>query len=156
VPYYDDLLKSASKLLGSQRGRPQFSNCNRAVSTAYYALFDCVCRTYATRICGRVAAGVRPTEEWISIYRSLDHTSTKHKLFELKDADPLFLQLAVTFSKLQEARHSADYDPARQFSKAEAQVLIAEAEVATEMAAALAPELITKLVVKLLSPKQNR
>jgi uncharacterized protein (UPF0332 family) len=155
LAYYDDLLNSADKLLGNSRGRPQFSNCNRAVSTAYYAIFDLICRSCADRVCGPIVAGQRPSAHWVQVYRCLDHSSIKKKLLDIPSDNPTFAHVSLPFKKLQEARHSADYDPSRQFSKAEAEALISEARVAIQFFKNLPRENITDLIIAFLGIKQK-
>lgn len=153
MAYCDDLLKSATKLLGSQVGRPQFSNCNRAVSTAYYSIFDFICRTLANRVCGRLSPASLATEQWALVHRSLGHIATKKCLLKLKDREPVFLDLAVAFSRLHEARIAADYDPLKQYTKTEASALIDEAKQAIKNGMQLSPDDISMLVVALLDIK---
>ncbi len=99
---------------------PSKSDCSRAVSTLYYALFDAVCTAVANRVAGRQIDGQRPSQAWINIYRAMDHRSVRDTLFSVTRADKAdssneYAFVAITFNKLLEHREEADYDRRKDF-----------------------------------------
>ena len=84
----------------------------RAVSTAYYALFQALCKMCADRLVG----WNQPWEIFTPVYRSLDHGRTLNVLSE-RGSDkthPLgddVESIGVAFKELQAAREWADYNP---------------------------------------------
>ena len=158
MAYYDDLLDSARKLLGNARGRPRYSDCNRAVSTAYYSVFDFICRQCAIRVCGPLPMGQRPSDDWVRVYRSLDHAQVGSILIAIagpKSTHPL-APLSMQFQRLKEARLEADYDPSVTFSKVEALALIDNATTAIAAFNNASRDVQTKFLVELLVLKPKR
>jgi hypothetical protein len=115
--------------VGGPRARPKHSDCNRAVSTVYYAVFDHLCRAVSNRIVGPFGKYASPTENWVQVYRSIDHRRASEVLKRYLDpASPTHLkQFATHFARLQNARIGADYDPAKKFNKSEVEDLINDA-----------------------------
>ncbi len=108
-----NLIQAGRDLLNPrQLGRlPTHEHVRRAVSDAYYAMFQALAHSNALALIGT------PTDPdtaaaWSRIYRGLDHTTARRELqrhrqeFSLQARD-----FADTFRDLQELRHSADYDP---------------------------------------------
>jgi uncharacterized protein (UPF0332 family) len=100
----------------------------RAISTAYYAVFHAIakiCADYITR------SASRTSEDYLRVYRSLDHKPLKNAFKQppLKDNDKL-KRLGVVIVRLQAERHNADYLPPlfKLFPLDEAQEIVAQAE----------------------------
>jgi hypothetical protein len=116
VSYSSELLATANRLLSPAQGQEvSRSDCNRAVSTVYYAVFDCLCSAVADRIAGREDDDEPPSEVWIKIYRSIDHTQLRDALFRVAPAKPEERyspanSIATAFKKCLDARQDADYD----------------------------------------------
>lgn len=93
----------------------------RAVSSTYYALFHCLAAECADLIIGSQKKG-RTERAWRQVYRSLEHGIAKNKCKQ-KDVMDLFpkeiIDFAVEFVRMQERRHSADYDPFFTVTKSE-------------------------------------
>jgi uncharacterized protein (UPF0332 family) len=107
----DDLLEQALHLAKRDRKRPKQANLRRAVSTAYYALFHLL-----------VSEGVsywKIERQRSAFARSFEHRKMKGvcKNSSYPNAD---LQAVLdAFVELQQARHSADYDYAKAFTRVE-------------------------------------
>jgi hypothetical protein len=115
----------------------------RAVSTAYYALFQALCEMTADTLVGWKA----PWEAFTPVYRSLDHSRALSVLTRLGEGKthPLgesVKNVGIAFKELQAAREWADYSPephplpertreGARFSRQEALDLIAIAREAT-------------------------
>ncbi|OYU50689.1 MAG: hypothetical protein CFE27_15825 [Alphaproteobacteria bacterium PA1] len=131
--YSHQLIGSAQRLLGGKRGRPQSSDCNRAVSTAYYALFDHLCRLVANRIITSPEGASVTSKTWVEVYRSVDHGKAQTLMGRLSrgpdgtESDHL-IKFASAFIALQNARNEADYVPTKEFGKIDAEILINQAK----------------------------
>ena len=137
------LMKIAKALadgqIGGRRGRPNQDELRKAVSTAYYALFDALASTAANNIVGSSPA-TRKSPVWVQTYRSLDHGSAKtqcKKIFSLKEntkpqvqltSDQRIKDFAEAFVTMQELRLDADYNPGRTFSRSTVNIRIGAAE----------------------------
>jgi uncharacterized protein (UPF0332 family) len=126
-----NLIKRArSGLTGTKR--PLSAYLRRSVSDAYYALFHALAEMLADALIG---ASKRNTDSWRHVYRGLNHGHAKAELGTTK-ADYLHTsvkRIGKIFSQLQEARHSADYDPRTILTRradAEAFVILAETAIA--------------------------
>ena len=100
-------LDAAEALL--REGRRSAAYRRRAVSTAYYAVFHALaglCADYVTRSAGR------SSEEYLRVYRSLDHGQLRSALGQspLKDNGRLG-RIGAIVVRLQVERHRADYLP---------------------------------------------
>jgi hypothetical protein len=92
----------------------------RAISTAYYAAFHALTTSNADALIGP-AHDQLTADSWIRIYRSLNHGQAKSQLGpEVKRNQPRVsadtLNFADIFCKLQDERHSADYNPRATFT----------------------------------------
>lgn len=124
------LLGTARRLAQASPSRPRQSDLNRAISTAYYALFHAVARSNADRLVG---TGVnRSNKAWVQAYRALDHGSGKTACQQVPSLgfSPGLVIVAQAFTALQEARHKADYDPDFRPSRRDALAAVAQAELA--------------------------
>lgn len=128
-----DLLAAAKLLLTAQRrGALRQDFVKRAVSTAYYALFHCICTNCADCLIGTKQ---RNTRAWRLIYRAVEHGFARRQCLR-RDVIATFsknIQLcAEIFVLLQTDRQDADYNPFRRFFSSEALVCIESAGVAIE------------------------
>lgn len=124
------LLESADHLAETKgAGRPKAVRLRRAVSSAYYALFHCMCLEGA-----RCLLPQAPQEQQLWMARAFQHKPTKdccewvagRRGQIAREVRPLvialkttpFVNVAESFCDLQEARHRADYDHLAPFAKA--------------------------------------
>lgn len=135
---HKDLLGQARHLVRREPRRPKQASLRRAVSAAYYALFHLLIDASSRLVVrGADRAGLR-----IAVSRAFNHAEMKTaaKSFQggtlpstlrgvVVGAPPSALQrLCATFIDLQQARHEADYDLARVFTRNDAQDLVSRAE----------------------------
>lgn len=129
-----DLLSQAENLVRKEPRRPRQASLRRAISTAYYALFHLLLDEASTFLTRGSHQGLKHL-----VSRAFEHAEMKNaaKAFAggtLKDnladrigskAVPVDLrQVAQAFLDLQEARHEADYDLSRTFTKRAAEDLV--------------------------------
>jgi uncharacterized protein (UPF0332 family) len=143
---HDDLLKQSKHLAANEPRRPKQASLRRAVSAAYYALFHFLISEATSRlITGRGREDIRA-----GLGRSFDHgTMNKAALETTKPRWGRMHQLqriavpadlvtvAKTFGNLQQARHEADYDTTKTFTRAETQALIDDVDQAIALWATL-------------------
>jgi hypothetical protein len=124
------LLATARRLAQAGSTRPRQSDLKRSISTSYYALFHAVARSNADRIVGTGQG--RSDRAWTQAYRALEHGNAKAACQQLGSLGfPAGLvRVGRTFVSLQEARHSADYDPNYRVSRRDALSALSEAEAA--------------------------
>jgi uncharacterized protein (UPF0332 family) len=158
LTYSKDLLDSARRLIGGPRARPKHSDCNRAVSTIYYAVFDHLCRTVANKIVGPVNKYSLPSSIWVQVYRSIDHRRALDVLKSYsKPESPTHLkQFATHFVRLQNARIDADYHPAKKFSKITVEDLIKAASSAIDHLDSASKDDMAGLIVALVVRTSQR
>lgn len=126
-----DLLEQARHLSRRERTRPRQASLRRAISTAYYALFHLLIDEATRTLVARAELRTR-------FARSFEHGDMKQasRSFGNPQAQsatltggitiPIDLQdVAAAFVELQEARHEADYNVERAFTRVEAQNLVA-------------------------------
>ncbi len=132
----DDLVSRAKV------GAPSQTALRRAISTAYYAIFNHIVRSAADTLVG---AKHRKSPRYALIYRAFEHARMR-QVSELLDkhtlggkarnalgmSEPLpdVRDIATAFANLQEWRHWADYDPAGTISRSDAKEMVAQAELA--------------------------
>ncbi len=116
--------------IGGRRGRPNQEDLRKALSTAYYALFDTLASTAADAFVGS-SSTVRKGQLWVQTYRSLDHGAAKAqcgRVFARQNA-PAFSSAILTFADtlvtMQGLRLDADYNPGRTFSRSDVQGTLA-------------------------------
>lgn len=132
----DGLIETARTLAATgpaRQKRPRQSDLRRAVSTAYYAVFDMLAQQNADLLVGSTGAD-RSEHAWVQTYRAIDHRAARTAC---KDARSLgfpagIVTFAETFVALQRRREDADYDPVSRLTKAEALAAIEEAQAAIE------------------------
>lgn len=109
--FVSDQLENAELLAAAGPTRPRQAALRRAVSTAYYALFQALCELTARELVG----WNKPWDAFTPIYRSLDHghartvltenRSRRHALGEIVE------KFGIAFRELRDAREWADYNP---------------------------------------------
>jgi len=129
----EDMIVTARQLVkNSGEKRPREADLRRAVSSAYYAMFHCLCTAAADLLIGGKAAK-RSDAAWRHVYRALNHGSAKNACNNQevikKFPDP-FLDFAKEFTESQKRRHDADYDPEARFQKSDVEEFIDTAETA--------------------------
>ena len=134
------LIAVARLLLSAGTAPPTEAQLRRAVSTAYYALFHKVSRAGADRFMGsdsEARAGYALLYRGFnhgrmrSICKSLDVPQFKDELRRQLGKDAVSQDardFATDFATLQDARHSADYDPRAAFSPSDVSTLIEMAD----------------------------
>jgi uncharacterized protein (UPF0332 family) len=108
-----DLLKAATDLVSSNKGKPRQANLLRAISTTYYALFHVLAKACADLLIGASRAA-RSEGAWRQVYRALDHGQAKNACKNKDQMERLPQELqdfAILFISMQEKRHKADYHP---------------------------------------------
>jgi uncharacterized protein (UPF0332 family) len=130
-----DLIEQSRTLAEADPGKPKQVNLRRAISSAYYGLFHMLSGDSAWRM-APAHLGLREL-----FARSFDHGEMKSvcSLFakgqvpaRLKTLVPVVSQplkdVTTAFVDLQAARHEADYNLQKRFSRSEAFLLIEQAE----------------------------
>lgn len=133
-----DLMHQARMLARHEPRRPKQASLRRAVSAAYYALFHLLTSEAADRLI------TGPGREFLRavLRRAFDHATMKETCREIvkpnagklaKGMDGIAVPVALkdvaeAFVELQQARHEADYDSFRTFTRAEALDLVDLAE----------------------------
>ena len=135
-----ELLRLAHVLGRDAGGSPRWMARNRAVSTAYYAVFHRVAEFCASELVG----AWKPYPAFSHVYRSLDHGRAKTILdAERKKigGEEAIRTIGDVFTDLQEKRHRADYDPGYRITSASLSQLLADAALAIAQVDAIpAPE----------------
>jgi hypothetical protein len=143
--------------------KPRQAALRRAVSTAYYGLFQALCK-----MCGDALVGwTQPWQAFTPIYRSVEHGRTLTLLNErgperAHPLGPAVGKIGVAFRELQMAREWADYSPEPHpeprrtadgvaFSRAEAIALVAAARAAVNELESLDGATKLKLATLLVS-----
>ena len=136
---HDDLLRQARQLAVKEPRRPLQASLRRAVSASYYSLFHLLVDD-ATRL---MLSGRDRTALRHCLARAFGHAVMKQvaqhfsknevraKLAPGLNGRPLqpeLVRVASAFVDLQEARHKADYDTARRFTRREVRDLVSQAE----------------------------
>lgn len=136
---HDDLLAQAARLARTDKNRSKQANLRRAASAAYYALFHLLI-DQGSRF---LIAGPQREALRHQVARSFDHGQVKRAaqafatvganaspwraVLGAPPSQPL-TSVALAFIELQEARHEADYDLARAFTRGEVEALLARAK----------------------------
>jgi uncharacterized protein (UPF0332 family) len=118
MPFADDLLEQAHHLATREAGEPKQASLRRAVSTVYYALFhlliDEAVSQWSVERQRRILA------------RTFDHAKMKsicdgvlHSANSGADLPAELSTVASYFIQLQQHRHVADYDNAKDWSRAD-------------------------------------
>ena len=111
-------------------GAPNQTFLRRAVSNFYYALFHELCRDIANQ---HIGFAHRKQPRYTLLYRALEHGRAR-QAFEKVSKDAVASiearTIASAFLVLQQARHTADYDPSERFYVSDVLSLFLEAEAA--------------------------
>ncbi|MGI4765004.1 MAG: hypothetical protein ACRYGP_08055 [Janthinobacterium lividum] len=140
--------------LARQAGRPGLRQAalRRSVSTAYYAVFHALCA-----VCSDGLVRWSRTDLVDRTYRALDHGAARRKLAVLAGttgSDPSAKRFSRLFNLLQDSRYDADYErPRVLFSRAEALLLLRDAQEAIELLETLDEDARRRLAVELLVAK---
>ena len=135
-----DLLKQSRQLATREPRKPKQASLRRAISTAYYAFFHLLVDE-ATKL----LLGSSPSRKNLRLCarRAFVHSNMKEAAkgfasgavsekiapgLNALAVQPELENLAGVFIELQQARHEADYDALRIFTKAEALELVSQAE----------------------------
>ena len=152
-------IENARAIAKLDKGRPRQASLRRAVSTAYYALFQALCETCASRLVG----WDKPWQAFTPIFRALDHRGVLQTFAQRPFANTAELQrLGSAFKELQAAREWADYNPEPRpnfdatkstppFTRSEALTPIELAEDAVQILDRLDDETRLKLVTRLVT-----
>lgn len=163
-----DLIEIAEFLANRDKLRPREASLRRAISTAYYALFNRL-----AELCAEELVGWAKAWEVVSpIYRSLDHGYAAKILSEIsnsKSAAPRrdVDRLGAIFRELQIAREWADYNPEpnpdpvetsrkRRFARQQANELVAKAKEAIAIVDNLEKSEKLKLATRLVARPRGK
>ena len=143
--------------------RPREAALRRAVSTAYYALFQALCEMCAVTLVG----WKQPWAAFTPVFRAIDHGRTLSVLSERGPGrtHPLgsgVESIGLAFRELQTAREWADYNPEHHpeprrvaenvaFSRAEALALVAVARAAVSELDSLDADARLRLAILLVT-----
>lgn len=117
----DDFIETARDLCITATGKPKQVKLRRGISTAYYAMFHCLCRCCADCLIG-TKSSTRSNGAWHQTYRALEHGHAKRVCGQTNNIElfPQSIQdFAITFTSMQLKRHDADYNPAKTYYKSE-------------------------------------
>lgn len=107
-PLVQHQLENARLLATHDKRRPRQASLRRAVSTAYYAVFQAICATCADAL----VKSRGPWELYTPVFRAPDHYRTAQALLQGSVAITSDLQrLGTAFRELLAAREWADYNP---------------------------------------------
>lgn len=157
-------IENARALAGLDARRPRQASLRRAVSTAYYALFQALCETCAAELVG----WDKPWESFTPIFRAVEHGRAAQALLQRNlPARPDLQRLGFAFHELQSAREWADYNPEPRpnfeatknvspFTRNEALTLIELAEDAIRILDQLDNSERLKLATRLVAKTRNK
>lgn len=136
-----DLLRQARQLAVKEPRRPLQASLRRAISASYYALFHLLVDEATKRMLrGHDRAALRRC-----LARAFGHAAMRQVAQQFSDDNvsrklalglngqalqPELVRVASALVEIQEARHQADYDLARRFTRREALDLVGQAELA--------------------------
>jgi len=122
-------LGTAKLLVPTDAERPIQANLRRSISSSYYAVFHALAKLAADSLVGATKSR-RPNKAWVEVYRGLDHGTCRQACDRAKTVNfpDRLHDFSDAFLQLQEARHSADYDPMVRPTKQQALFYIRLAE----------------------------
>jgi transposase-like protein len=159
--YCTALLETARQLASNTQSIVAHSDANRAVSTAYCAVFSCLAEIVANRLAGEIGAAGVNKKAWVKAYRSLDHQAARDaflraaNLAEIAESGDI-KTAATLFQRLQTARETADYDPSDPFTPDQASALIFEAQWVIEALSTAHPDILGVIVVEIVARTKQR
>jgi uncharacterized protein (UPF0332 family) len=121
-----DLMDQARHLATVDTGKPKQANLRRAISAAYYALFHLLSMECSRRMGPRtpVLLGAKISRslgdsEMRQVCKSILSANLSDALQDLQPEgfSPMLRTVAEAFTRLQEARHLADYDTSISYSR---------------------------------------
>ncbi len=114
-------------------GRPRQAMLKRAVSTAYYAMFDALCASNANALVGTSTSGA-DAELWVQTHRAQDHGQAKNRLLAYRRQSPVseIRDFANVLGDFQTYRLDADYNPRSVLTRSQVVRLIDRAEAVTQ------------------------
>jgi uncharacterized protein (UPF0332 family) len=168
VSLHADLIAQARHLCQKEPRRPKQASLRRAISTAYYGLFHCLVSSAAASFLAHRHRALRPS--LMRVFKHREMAEACQRLLRLRAqpaamapllggaALPQDLQtVAEAFVTLQQARHEADYDLARRFTRSEAQDLVELADAAVQALSRVSDDPYCALLfVAFVDPKQIR
>jgi uncharacterized protein (UPF0332 family) len=122
------LLEQAGMLAGMDKGKPRQASLRRAVSTAYYSIFHLLTMLAVTNW--------KKSRQRPQLARAFEHKRMNSACKKIKKAQfqkvsantvKHLQSIATVFIQLQEARHRADYDNAKKWTRTEVLTLIESA-----------------------------
>lgn len=122
------MIVTARKLANASPKKPRQADLRRAISTAYYALFQAMAKDSADMLVG--VGPNRPDKAWTHTYRALQHGDAKSACEAVRSLNfpNTIKSCADAFVALQQKRHNADYDPDYRVLRADALDAIQQAE----------------------------
>ena len=123
MAFADDLLRDAHHLVGRGGRNPKQSSLRRGVSTAYYALFHLLISDFVLNW--------KTKDQRARLGRMFDHrkmVSAKCASGPRGSIEADLKTVAEAFARLQDDRHSADYDVGCLWTKIEAEYTLAVAD----------------------------
>jgi hypothetical protein len=163
-----DLIDQARHLCQKEPRRPKQASLRRAIPTAYYALFHGLLSAAAVCFPSHRHRALRPS--LMRVFKHREMAEACQRLLRLR-AQPAAMAsflggaalppdlgtVAEAFVALQQARHEADYDLARRYTRPEAQALVDIAGAALQALGRLYGDPYCALLfVAFLDPKQIR
>jgi hypothetical protein len=122
-----EFLDTAKRLLS---GAPTDVDVRRAVSTAYYAMFHCICGHFSSIVVR--SSSLTFTRAWKQSYRYPDHGPMRQRSVEARSGSLGFpkaiTDFADTFAEMYLRRTNADYDPTALFAVVDARIWLATVE----------------------------
>jgi uncharacterized protein (UPF0332 family) len=112
--------------------KPRQTDLKRAVSTAYYAMFNFLAGECADLFIGGGVA--RKSSSWVHVHRALEHSFAKNACGQARVPafPPEIVRFAKRFIHMQEHRHNADYDPSARYARADVIAFIDDVDRAIE------------------------
>ncbi len=132
---HDDLLDQARHLVSQEKGKPKQASLRRAISTAYYALFHLLINEASRMVVTNPTLRVLVSRTFVhgemykasrsflggNLPQKFDDLTAKAAL-----SNPL-RNVARVFVVLQDARHNADYNLGKNYTRVEAETLVDQA-----------------------------
>jgi hypothetical protein len=168
VSLHADLIAQARHLCQREPRRPKQASLRRAVSTAYYALFHALLAAATGCYLSHRYRALRPSLARVFQHREMADACQRFLRLRARPAPmaalfggaampPDLAVAAEAFVALQQARHEADYDLSRRFTRAQAQAFVDLADAAIEaLDRASGDPYGALLFVAFLDPKQIR
>jgi len=135
----DDLLGLAKKMVNYRKADLLDARLRRAVSTAYYAVFHLLLERGAAKLVGHPGLRRLVSRAYVhgEMYKAAKAFKAgagglpAHVTASFQGTVPIpaeIIRVATAFVDLQDARHEADYDLSKVYSRVDAQILVAQSE----------------------------